>query len=218
MTVTQKLQALLNASNAKTGESNTTLTDAVQRLVDGYGGGGQEVFYSPVSGLPYYEDMYIGDRDTKNTTALGGVYQHALNMQRLYCGRNFVAGYNAFNGCQNLKEVVLNCTCGSEHFWKCSNLEKAVILVDCVFQTYTFDECFKLMTVIIPENGVHNLPVNNIFVATSQFTSETGAGRIYVPRNQISAYESATNWSAYAGHYLAIEDYPEIATWEEWWK
>lgn len=40
MTVTQKLQALLNASNAKTGESNTTLTDAVQTLIDGYGGGG----------------------------------------------------------------------------------------------------------------------------------------------------------------------------------
>lgn len=40
MTVTQKLQALLNASNAKTGESNTTLTDAVQTLIDGFGQGG----------------------------------------------------------------------------------------------------------------------------------------------------------------------------------
>lgn len=40
MTVTQKLQALLNASNAKTGESDTTLTDAVQTLIDGFGQGG----------------------------------------------------------------------------------------------------------------------------------------------------------------------------------
>lgn len=40
MTVTQKLQALLDASNAKTGESDTTLTDAVQTLIDGFGQGG----------------------------------------------------------------------------------------------------------------------------------------------------------------------------------
>lgn len=40
MTVMQKLQALLDASNAKTGESDTTLTDAVQTLIDGFGGGG----------------------------------------------------------------------------------------------------------------------------------------------------------------------------------
>lgn len=40
MTVTQKLQALLNASNAKTGESNTTLTDAVKTLINGFGQGG----------------------------------------------------------------------------------------------------------------------------------------------------------------------------------
>ena len=40
MTLTQKLQALLDASNAKTGESNTTLTDAVQTLIDGFGQGG----------------------------------------------------------------------------------------------------------------------------------------------------------------------------------
>lgn len=216
MSVESKLQAIIAAANTATGETDTTLTDAVQRLVDGYGL--PEVYYSPQSGLPYYEDMYLADRDVKNPQSVSNAYQYANNMKRLYCGKNFAAGSNAFNGCQNLKEAVLNCFCGSEHFWKCSSLEKVVVLDGCVFYTYTFDECFNLMTVIIPENGVHDLPVNNIFVATTQFTTPDGSGRIYVPRNQISAYESATNWSAYAGHYLAIEDYPEIATWEEWWK
>lgn len=32
----------------------------------------------------------------------------------------------------------------------------------------------------------------------------------YVPKNSIEAYRTATNWSAYADHYKAIEDYPEI--------
>lgn len=39
MNVKEKLQALLTASNTTTGETDTTLTDAVQRLVDGYGSG-----------------------------------------------------------------------------------------------------------------------------------------------------------------------------------
>lgn len=37
-----QLQALINYSNTKTGESDTTLSDAVTRLVTGYGGGGIE--------------------------------------------------------------------------------------------------------------------------------------------------------------------------------
>lgn len=40
MTIKQKIQSLIAAANAKTGESDTTLTDAVQTLVDGYGQGG----------------------------------------------------------------------------------------------------------------------------------------------------------------------------------
>lgn len=38
--IKSKLQSLLTAANTKTGESDATLTDAVQTLVDGYGQGG----------------------------------------------------------------------------------------------------------------------------------------------------------------------------------
>lgn len=40
MSIRSKIQALITAANTKTGESDTTLTDAVQSLVDGYGQGG----------------------------------------------------------------------------------------------------------------------------------------------------------------------------------
>lgn len=40
MSIESKLQALLTASNAATGKTDTTLTDSVQSLIDGYGGGG----------------------------------------------------------------------------------------------------------------------------------------------------------------------------------
>lgn len=40
MSILSKIQSLITAANAKTGESDATLTDAVQTLVDGYGQGG----------------------------------------------------------------------------------------------------------------------------------------------------------------------------------
>lgn len=40
MSIKSKIQSLISAANAKTGESDATLTDAVQTLVDGYGQGG----------------------------------------------------------------------------------------------------------------------------------------------------------------------------------
>ena len=37
-----------------------------------------------------------------------------------------------------------------------------------------------------------------------------GTGYVYVPRNLVDSYKSATNWSTYANQIRAIEDYPEI--------
>lgn len=49
MTLIEKVQSLITASNSTTGASDTDLTDAVQRLISGYGGGGGDtpVFYVP---------------------------------------------------------------------------------------------------------------------------------------------------------------------------
>lgn len=52
MSIYSKIQSLLTAANTKTGESDTTLTDAVQTLIDGYGQGGGGVAsgtYTPSS-------------------------------------------------------------------------------------------------------------------------------------------------------------------------
>ena len=39
MSLKSKIQSLLAAANETTGESDTNLTDAMQNLIDGYGGG-----------------------------------------------------------------------------------------------------------------------------------------------------------------------------------
>lgn len=75
MTVTQKLQALLDASNAKTGKSDTTLTDAVQTLIDGFGQGG--------GGLPAeIESITVYTQEEAWTTDVLG---NALNFANFYC-------------------------------------------------------------------------------------------------------------------------------------
>lgn len=93
MSIESKLQALLTASNATTGETDSTLTDAVQRLVDGYGGGG---------GLPdWIEEMdvveYIPTADTNeeksfaiNMTATPDLIIVASNITTKTASKQFV--------------------------------------------------------------------------------------------------------------------------------
>lgn len=57
MSIYSKIQSLLTAANATTGESDTTLTDAVQTLVDGYGQGGGS------SDLAEVDDVTLIDYD-----------------------------------------------------------------------------------------------------------------------------------------------------------
>ena len=51
MTLIEKVQSLITASNTTTGSSDSDLTAAVQRLISGYGGGGGDVpvFYTPTA-------------------------------------------------------------------------------------------------------------------------------------------------------------------------
>ena len=51
MSIRSKIQALIAAANTKTGESDTTLTDAVQTLVNGYGSGGGWSLPSSISAI-----------------------------------------------------------------------------------------------------------------------------------------------------------------------
>lgn len=64
MTILQKIQSLLTAANTKTGESDTTLTDAVQTLIDGYGqgGGGETALY------PFADSYFQGTSIEKTVT------------------------------------------------------------------------------------------------------------------------------------------------------
>lgn len=63
MSVKSKIQSLIAAANAKTGESDATLTDAVQTLCDGYGQGGGS------GGATWAEITVASSKDNANEVA-----------------------------------------------------------------------------------------------------------------------------------------------------
>lgn len=63
------IEALTTYSNSVTGESDTTLSDAVESLADGYGGGG--------SGLVYEEGTYTAVSDGNPTISFSGTHDQA---------------------------------------------------------------------------------------------------------------------------------------------
>ena len=70
MSIYSKLNSLLTAANNKTGESDTTLTDAVQTLIDGYGQGG--------GGLKYKTGSFTLESDARFVETAGSGIAHSL--------------------------------------------------------------------------------------------------------------------------------------------
>lgn len=62
MSILSKIQSLITAANAKTGESDTTLTDAVQTLVDGYGQGGGSGYAKKTGSFVLADDYTYANR------------------------------------------------------------------------------------------------------------------------------------------------------------
>lgn len=202
----EKLQALLAASNTTTGETDTTLTDAVQRLVDGYGGGGGEVYYSSDKyGAIYTENTVFPDRVTANRDWLSSLYDSCTNMKTLYVGKNYKLSTAMFYGCTNLRMAKIRSIAISDMFWACGALEFCTIYpdVDSV-KAYTFEGCNSLIGVIVLGDSV--MPMDNTSAFSLSACRVGGTGRIYVPKALLDAYKSATNWSSFASNILSIED------------
>ena len=75
-----------------------------------------------------------------------------------------------------------------------------------VIPSLAFTDCRALETLILRSDVVVTLSGNPF----GNTPIQSGTGYIYVPRALIEDYKVATNWSAYAGQFRAIEDYPEI--------
>lgn len=65
----------------------------------------------------------------------------------------------------------------------------------------------NLTTLILRGSTVASLSNVNAFTNTP---IQAGTGYIYVPKDLIDSYKTATNWTTFASQFRAIEDYPDI--------
>lgn len=138
-----------------------------------------------------------------------------------------------FNGCENLKTLLLpslvgytyqymasGCTSlvnvdvhdasyiSSYSFQSCTSLKKLDLHKVGTIGTNAFVGATKFETLIIRTDEVPTLGGTNAFTNTK--IKSGGTGYIYVKSALVDAYKAATNWSSFASQFRAIEDYPDI--------
>lgn len=88
----------------------------------------------------------------------------------------------------------------------------ALTIVDICSMTIAnaFQNCSSLVAVVLRASPtITTLSASNAFAATP---IASGTGYFYVPRDLISTYEAATNWTTFAGQFRALEDYTDDGT------
>lgn len=97
---------------------------------------------------------------------------------------SYIAG-NSFNGCTSLKyaDVYFVSAISGNAFANCVELKTLVI------------RAVLFMTSISNTTAFTNTPI------------ESGTGYIYVPRQHIENYKTATNWVTFASQFRVLEDY-----------
>lgn len=118
-------------------------------------------------------------------------------------------GSAAFSTCAALTSVTIPkvTSLPSQCMYNCTSLQK----IDLPAVTSISDSVFmmdsKLTAVILRSATLVTLGNKSAF---SNSGISAGTGYIYVPSSLVSSYKTATNWSTYAAHIRAIEDYPDI--------
>lgn len=87
---------LISIANETTGQSDTTLTDAIQSLVDGYGGGDEPVLIKEITLASDTDVIEIGGLNLSEhfSVTISAAGANAGNGIRVaYNGSNYVAGY-----------------------------------------------------------------------------------------------------------------------------
>ncbi len=219
--VKSKLQGLLDSANDKTGSADTTLTDAVDRLISGYGqsgSGGNALAWSILDRT--VESITAGAELTKfgekalmpaaNIHTINAPYVTYLDSE---CFRQCLALKNvnlgvvtninarAFYGCTALEQLEiqagenLTLTSGTPAaFQGCTSLKYVDLDVCKGISLNTFNGCAKLSVVVLRRSGgICTLGAVTAFTGTPFAVGGTG-GTVYVPAALVDSYKAATNW------------------------
>ena len=198
--LTDKINALTTYANEVTGESDTTLSDAVASLASGYGqgGGGTD------EGLVRVLENTLTELTSDNVTRL---ISYALRgrtaLTKVHLKNCKQVSDNAFNGCSNLAILVLpglNANMGNSALCSMVKLTHADLGPETTSITAS---CFSgdtiLANIILRKASV--VPLNNVSAFNNTpFKSGGTGGTIYVPSALINSYKTASNWDTVHGY------------------
>lgn len=210
--LTDAINALTTYANETTGKSDTTLSDAVESLVDGYGGGGSSfdanawvdgsftpkkiVFNADLNGKSYifsrcpFEEIVWTFATNSNINLASRMFLESQYLKTFvatsFSGAFGSASTNAFDGCISLEKVD----------WSGNGLNGGM-----------FVKCSSLTTLILRRSSSIVSVASNSFNNTPFASGKTG-GTIYIPKvlydhlgdGTSLDYKSATNWSTYDGY------------------
>lgn len=126
-------------------------------------------------------------------------YQYCNALEKVKVTGGNLKGYYIFRGCIALKEVDLYAgvtEIGSYCFQGCTALEEITIPSGVTkIQGGAFSDCTAL-------REIHLLPTTPPTLYSGVFTNVPSNCVFYVPQASLSAYQSASNWSAYASQMV----------------
>jgi len=218
--LTPKIEALTAYANGITGKSDTTLSDAVASLADGYGQGGG---YSPddiasgaepsgvldITGVNFVRDnaFYrcpnITEVKGKTSKLTSNCFEICTGIEKIHVeltGNTSGGGYY-FRGCTKLKTAVFlqSITYGEYSgayaiFYGCTSLEVADLMAQ-KLGTDTFRNDQKLNTLILRNTSQRTAFYGDPKFSTTPFKESGTGGTLYVPQSMISVYEADSDWS-----------------------
>jgi hypothetical protein len=180
--LTDKINALTAYANEITGESDTTLSEAVHTLADGYGQGGGDTIWPAIVDRTVTE---INDED----------------------GLCEKVGAYAFRTCMQLTSAIFpSATSVAENaFYLCSKLSFVDLPSASKIDDYAFYACRALKALILRKSdAICKLSSTSAFSSTA---IKSGTGYIYVPSALIETYKTAYQWKDFAAQFRALEDY-----------
>lgn len=167
---------------------------------------------STIESIPMYVLSECSSLKKANLPAITNISAYAFykcsNLNDINFPLAATIGSYGFCLCSNLTEVIfpLVTTINQQAFEGCTALSKIDLPKATSISTFAFLKCSALETLILRSETLCTLGGGSL----QETPIATGTGYIYVPSSLIESYKTATNWSAYANQFRAIEDYPDI--------
>ena len=169
--------------------------------------------------MPHLEQIYLPDCE-RLAIMKRSAYTPALTALKKFIApklRTLSIDQNPFQRCTKLEEVIMPCygvttsmLIGEKMFQACSALVTADLGEAWQINNNAFADC-AVLTALVLRKSDRVCALSNTNALTNTPIAG-GTGYVYVPRALISSYESATNWSTYAGRFRALEDYTDDGT------